>query len=306
MAAENGIVERHFNTQESNAGKLSIKWEGPYVISKVVGNGAYRLTTMEGMEIPRSWNAHHLKRYRTINRMDRTINANIARFNCMLIAGIARQKSHESQVNCCNARLLRKSASPFASRTNTLMSTKETFLNLSLRTFNQMHAKTKALTHDTGSYDYKSYSTEASTEGGSTTGVSSVTGGGTEADPEALTTSSSTLAPSVSTIFSPSTAASSSKPLRSSSSRRSSDPIIRTKAATSSFAIFVEMVPEATRRISAARATTRARAASSSSSWILDDNTSSLSAFSYRTTSSSFPSSFVRSKAIFSRSRCST
>ncbi|KAJ9564345.1 LOW QUALITY PROTEIN: hypothetical protein OSB04_000311 [Centaurea solstitialis] len=84
MAAQKGIVERHFNkkvkakifqvgdyvlrhvfqnTQEPNAGKLSIKWEGPYIISKVIGNGAYRLTTTEGMEIPRSWNAHHLKRY---------------------------------------------------------------------------------------------------------------------------------------------------------------------------------------------------------------------------------------------------
>ncbi|KAJ9538663.1 hypothetical protein OSB04_031396, partial [Centaurea solstitialis] len=82
MAAQKGIVERHFNkkvkaknfqvgdyvlrhvfqnTQEPNAGKLSIKWEGPYIISKVIGNGAYRLTTMEGTEIPRSWNAHHLK-----------------------------------------------------------------------------------------------------------------------------------------------------------------------------------------------------------------------------------------------------
>ncbi|KAJ9544704.1 hypothetical protein OSB04_024411 [Centaurea solstitialis] len=84
MAAQKGIVERYFNkkvkakifqvgdyvlrhvfqnTQEQNAGKLSIKWEGPYIISKVVGNGAYRLMTMEGMEIPRSWNAHHLKSY---------------------------------------------------------------------------------------------------------------------------------------------------------------------------------------------------------------------------------------------------
>ncbi|KAJ9538117.1 hypothetical protein OSB04_030850 [Centaurea solstitialis] len=84
MAAQKGTVERYFNkkvkakifqvgdyvlrhvfqnTREQNPGKLSIKWEGPYVISKVVGNGAYRLTTMEGMEIPRSWNAHHLKRY---------------------------------------------------------------------------------------------------------------------------------------------------------------------------------------------------------------------------------------------------
>ncbi|KAJ9544420.1 hypothetical protein OSB04_024127 [Centaurea solstitialis] len=84
MAAQKGLVERHFNkkvkakifqvgdyvlrhvfqnTQEPNAGKLSIKWEGPYIISKVIGNGAYQLTTMEGIEIPRSWNAHHLKRY---------------------------------------------------------------------------------------------------------------------------------------------------------------------------------------------------------------------------------------------------
>ncbi|KAJ9550407.1 hypothetical protein OSB04_014452 [Centaurea solstitialis] len=117
MAAQKGIVERHFNkkvkakifqvgdyvlrhvfqnTQEPNAGKLSIKWEGPYIISKVIGNGAYKLTTMEGMEIPRSWNAHHLKRYRTINRMDRTINASIARLNACLS-----QESHDKNRMDC-------------------------------------------------------------------------------------------------------------------------------------------------------------------------------------------------------------
>ncbi|RRC79860.1 reverse transcriptase-like protein, partial [Escherichia coli] len=74
MASQKGIVERYFNkkvkakifqvgdyvlrhvfqnTQEPNAGKLSIKWEGPYIISKTIGNGAYKLTTMEGIEIPR-------------------------------------------------------------------------------------------------------------------------------------------------------------------------------------------------------------------------------------------------------------
>ncbi|KAJ9546252.1 hypothetical protein OSB04_025959 [Centaurea solstitialis] len=58
-------VLRHVfqNTQELNAGKLSIKWEGPYRISKVIGNGAYKLTTLEGKEIPHSWKANHLKRY---------------------------------------------------------------------------------------------------------------------------------------------------------------------------------------------------------------------------------------------------
>ncbi|KAJ9544343.1 LOW QUALITY PROTEIN: hypothetical protein OSB04_024050 [Centaurea solstitialis] len=84
MAAQKGTIERYFNkkvkakifqvgdyvlrhvfqnTQEQNSGKLYLKWEAPYIISKVIGNGAYKFTTMEGMEIPRSWNAHHLKRY---------------------------------------------------------------------------------------------------------------------------------------------------------------------------------------------------------------------------------------------------
>ncbi|KAJ9538340.1 hypothetical protein OSB04_031073 [Centaurea solstitialis] len=84
MALQKAMVERHFNrkvkakifqvgdyvlrqvfqnTQELNAGKLSIKWEGPYIISKIIGNGAYKLTNIEGKEIPRSWNATHLKRY---------------------------------------------------------------------------------------------------------------------------------------------------------------------------------------------------------------------------------------------------
>ncbi|KAJ9544554.1 hypothetical protein OSB04_024261 [Centaurea solstitialis] len=68
MALQKAMVERHFNkkvkakifqvgdyvlrqvfqnTQELNAGKLSIKWEGPYIISKIIGNGAYKLTTIE-------------------------------------------------------------------------------------------------------------------------------------------------------------------------------------------------------------------------------------------------------------------
>ncbi|KAJ9552762.1 hypothetical protein OSB04_016807 [Centaurea solstitialis] len=84
MALQKAMVERHFNkkvkakifqvgdyvlrqvfqnTQELNAGKLSIKWEGPYIFSKIIGNGAYKLTTIERKEIPRSWNATHLKRY---------------------------------------------------------------------------------------------------------------------------------------------------------------------------------------------------------------------------------------------------
>ena len=51
------------NTQELNAGKLGISWEGPYLIERVVGKGAYCLVTMEGKAIPRTWNASHLKLY---------------------------------------------------------------------------------------------------------------------------------------------------------------------------------------------------------------------------------------------------
>ena len=51
------------NTQELNAEKLSTKWEGPYKIFKVVGKGAYKLQTLDDEDIPRSWNATHLKMY---------------------------------------------------------------------------------------------------------------------------------------------------------------------------------------------------------------------------------------------------
>ncbi|KAI3707588.1 hypothetical protein L6452_26214 [Arctium lappa] len=97
LASQKQTVERHFNknvktkvlqegdhvlrrmfqnTQEANAGKLSIKWEGPYRISKVMGKGAYRLQTLDDQEIPRSWNATHLKRiarqkeYKSLTRLD--------------------------------------------------------------------------------------------------------------------------------------------------------------------------------------------------------------------------------------------
>jgi len=43
--------------------KLSPKWTGPFRITEVLGNGAYRLETLEGGAIPRTWNATHLKLY---------------------------------------------------------------------------------------------------------------------------------------------------------------------------------------------------------------------------------------------------
>ncbi|XP_056688000.1 uncharacterized protein [Spinacia oleracea] len=51
------------NTKELNAGKLAPAWEGPYLVDKIVGKGAYTLVTKDGKSVPQSWNATHLKLY---------------------------------------------------------------------------------------------------------------------------------------------------------------------------------------------------------------------------------------------------
>jgi hypothetical protein len=51
------------NTTDPAHGKLAAKWEGPYQIESDAGKGAYRLMTMDGELLPRSWNAIHLKKY---------------------------------------------------------------------------------------------------------------------------------------------------------------------------------------------------------------------------------------------------
>ncbi|XP_068498358.1 uncharacterized protein [Phaseolus vulgaris] len=43
--------------------KLSPKWTGPFSVTKAAGNGAYRLETLEGGPIPRTWNVANLKFY---------------------------------------------------------------------------------------------------------------------------------------------------------------------------------------------------------------------------------------------------
>ncbi|GKC69064.1 reverse transcriptase domain-containing protein [Tanacetum coccineum] len=43
-------------------GKLGPKWEGPYEVTKALGNGAYRLRSMDDMILPRTWNIANLKK----------------------------------------------------------------------------------------------------------------------------------------------------------------------------------------------------------------------------------------------------
>ena len=44
-------------------GKLASNWEGPYKIADTYRPGAYRLETLEGMAIFRTWNADNLRLY---------------------------------------------------------------------------------------------------------------------------------------------------------------------------------------------------------------------------------------------------
>lgn len=51
------------NTKEIGARKLGSTWEGPYKITKVVGQEAYKLQAQDGRDIHNSWNATRLKLY---------------------------------------------------------------------------------------------------------------------------------------------------------------------------------------------------------------------------------------------------
>ncbi|GJR41633.1 reverse transcriptase domain-containing protein [Tanacetum coccineum] len=43
-------------------GKLGPKWEGPYEVTEALGDGAYKLRTMAGADLPRTWNIANLKK----------------------------------------------------------------------------------------------------------------------------------------------------------------------------------------------------------------------------------------------------
>ncbi|GKC16071.1 reverse transcriptase domain-containing protein [Tanacetum coccineum] len=43
--------------------KLGPKWEGPYEVVETYGTGAYKLWSMEGAEIPRTWHSSNLRKY---------------------------------------------------------------------------------------------------------------------------------------------------------------------------------------------------------------------------------------------------
>ncbi|GJT89817.1 reverse transcriptase domain-containing protein [Tanacetum coccineum] len=45
-----------------DGGKLGLKWEGPYEITKALGDGAYKLRSIDGTSLLRTWNIANLKK----------------------------------------------------------------------------------------------------------------------------------------------------------------------------------------------------------------------------------------------------
>ena len=43
--------------------KFSSPWEGPYIVKEVTRLGSYRLSDLEGVDVPNSWHIEHLIRF---------------------------------------------------------------------------------------------------------------------------------------------------------------------------------------------------------------------------------------------------
>ena len=59
------LVLRRASVGGRNAteGKLAANWEGPYRVIRASGSGAYKLETLAGEPVPRTWNASNLRQY---------------------------------------------------------------------------------------------------------------------------------------------------------------------------------------------------------------------------------------------------
>ena len=59
------LVLRKVSATGKPKGKLDPAWEGPYRVLCSYGIGAYKLERMQGGEVPRAWNAGHLRKFYT-------------------------------------------------------------------------------------------------------------------------------------------------------------------------------------------------------------------------------------------------
>lgn len=55
------VYRRNETSRVENQGKLGPNWEGPYRVTEAYYNGLYKLETMDGHEVPRTWHAINLR-----------------------------------------------------------------------------------------------------------------------------------------------------------------------------------------------------------------------------------------------------
>jgi hypothetical protein len=53
----------HVNTKDHKFRKLSLSWEGPYTIVKVIIGNSYMLKTLRGEHLPRALDGRYFKKY---------------------------------------------------------------------------------------------------------------------------------------------------------------------------------------------------------------------------------------------------
>ena len=61
FAVDDLVLRRKQKTEGMH--KLSSPWEGPYVVREVTRPGSYRLSDLEGVDVPNSWHIEHLIRF---------------------------------------------------------------------------------------------------------------------------------------------------------------------------------------------------------------------------------------------------
>ncbi|GJX71064.1 hypothetical protein Tco_0308235 [Tanacetum coccineum] len=57
------VLRKNELSKVENTGKLGPKWEGPYEVVKTYGTGAYKLRSMDGVEIAHTWHSSNLRKY---------------------------------------------------------------------------------------------------------------------------------------------------------------------------------------------------------------------------------------------------
>ncbi|VFQ62537.1 unnamed protein product [Cuscuta campestris] len=57
------VLRRREASRLGDGGKLAKNWEGPYRVRAIIRPGTYRLETLEGVPVERTWNSHHLRKF---------------------------------------------------------------------------------------------------------------------------------------------------------------------------------------------------------------------------------------------------